>query len=334
MSHNASLQARLQKFLGSPRTGKVRDTYELPRVEPHAIALCVVSDRASIFDFKLGTLIPGKGEALNAFNIAARLYRRKMLPHERDDLALFGSGICNALPPELWDEELQRRATVVYVLEMVENRECVCRGYATGSLWKAYAAGKRMYCGHLLPEDLVEGERLPQPLFTPTTKATEGHDEELNHRTVRGINGIELEEVSLRDYKLFSAYSMSRLVIGVDSKAEYGRFINSDGSKSALVLADEWWTADSCRFWEKKEYEQNFPRKLPEPMDKQAIRNWGIRAGINKLDPKNPADKARAYEMEVPREVIEEYLGQIHKAFEMLYGMMLKRFQKEVLKIY
>ena len=142
--NSSPLHVQLVESLHLPRVGKVRDTYRLPS-KWHNLpnALSVVSDRASIFDFKLGFLIPGKGEILNAFNIAAKLYRRIANPASQDDLLAFGPNIDNFLSAKLRGKpELHRQATVVHVLTM-EDVECVVRGYATVGLMKAYKKGKK-----------------------------------------------------------------------------------------------------------------------------------------------------------------------------------------------
>jgi len=334
---SSPLHVRLVASLHLPRQGKVRDTYHLKTKWPNVpIALPVVSDRASIFDFKLGFCILGKGEILNAFAVAAKLYRRKARPDSQDDLLAFGSAIDDFLPLELrGNPELHRRATIVHVLEM-EDIECVVRGYATAGLMKAYKKGKkdkRKYCGHPLPEGLIKGAKLQEPLFTPTTKAKFGHDKPLNYRKVRESHGIELEEIALRDYKLFAEHSLARKVIGADSKGEYGRRRLANGKLGDLVLGDEAWTPDCARFWGLEEYEACSPDRLPAPMDKQALRDWGIEMGIDKLNPKNPVHVEKVRSMVVPAEVLEAYLRQMRRAFEMIWGQSLGDFQKSVMNI-
>jgi phosphoribosylaminoimidazole-succinocarboxamide synthase len=334
---SSPLRVQLVESLHLPRVGKVRDTYRLPG-KWHNLpnALPIVSHRASIFDFRLGFLIPGKGEILNAFNIAARLYRRIADPASQDDLLAYGPDIDHFLPVKLrGNPELHQCATVVHVLTM-EDIECVVRGHAVGNLMKAYKKGKkgkRTYCGHLLPEGLIKGAKLQEPLFTPTTKAKVGHDKPLNYRKVRESHGIELEETALRDFELFAGYSLGRGVIGADSKCEYGRRRLANGKLGDLVLGDEAWTPDCTRFWSLAEYEACFPARLPAPMDKQALRIWGIEMGIDKLDPTNPEHVARVRSMVAPASVIEDYLKQMRRAFKMLWGQSLGDFQKSVMNI-
>ena len=248
-------------------------------------------------------------------------------------MVAFGSDIDDFLPAKLWrNPELHRRATVVHVLHM-EDIECVVRGYATAGLMKAYKKGKHTYYGHDLPEGLVKGAQLQEPLFTPTTKAKVGHDKPLDYREVRESKGLELEETALKDFKLFAEHSLACGVIGADSKSEYGRRRLANGLLGDLVLGDEAWTPDCSRFWRRAEYDACFPNHVPTPMDKQALRNWGIEVGIDKLDPKNPEHVARVRSIDIPAEVIEAYIRQMHQAFEMIWGKSISDFQRDVMHI-
>lgn len=322
----------LIEALGTPSSGKVRDRYSLSKRGSKALDLAYVSDRASIFDFKLGFEVPGKGAILNAFNIAARLHRRSTYPALEDDMAAFGTAIDEYLPAALHcRKHLQKRATVVERLEMIPY-ECVVRGWATGSLYKAHAAGARDYCGHTLPDILRNGEKLDAPLFTPTTKAPVGqHDEPLDHKEV-AREQIDLMFYALVDYQCLAEHSLAHGIVPVDSKAEYGRRRRA-GEMSRPILADEFWTPDSCRFWSLAEYEERFPKALPDALDKQALRNWGISMGIDKLDPGNPEHREEVWHMRPPESVIGTYLDAMHQAFEMLWGKTVAEFRRDEMGI-
>lgn len=321
------LQRILRVRLPLLGTGKVRDSHALPDGK-HCLA--VVSDRASIYDIRLGFPIPGKGKILNAFNIAARLFLQRVVPNIEDDLVAYGADIDRYLPPELQcNPELHRRATVIEVLKM-EDIECVVRGNLTGGGYRAYE-DDGIVCGHTLPSGLLEGSPLIPPIFTPTTKAKVGHDEPLDYRRVRETHGGELEELSLLIFLALQEYSFTRGVIGVDTKFEFGQRRPPNGKH---VLADEVWTPDSSRFWGLLEYREHFPRSLPYPMDKQELRNWGKLVGIDKLDPKNSEDVARGRELIAPPDVTLKMQRQTHRVFEMLWGMTLADFQRDVMKVY
>ena len=323
------LHALLRAHLPHEQVGKVRNSFSIPSAVNH-FRLPVVSDRVSIFDFQLGFEVPGKGVILNAFNIKAKELRR-IHTRKEDDLIAFGVDIDDHLPQELqFNEELAKIGTVIQELDMVKV-ECVVRAYCTGSLWKEYKAGRREYCGHRLPEGLVEGAKLPKPLFTPTTKAEKGHDLELDHRLVREQCGDELEKTALRDFDLLYEHLLFHDIIGVDTKFEYGYKQTPTGK--VLVLADEFWTPDSSRFWQRRDYEIGFPKRLPTPMDKQALREWGKRVGIDTLDPKNPEDIKRVREMHAPQDVLDEYVYQMQKCFHQAWGEPLDAFVKRYLLI-
>jgi phosphoribosylaminoimidazole-succinocarboxamide synthase len=313
------LDRLLRKHFGEPMIGKVRDVYRISA----DLLLSVVSNRASIFDFRLGTQIPHKGEILNAFNIAAKMYRRNILgaKNASDDLVAHGCKIDDYLPKELRNYmELQKRATVVKEVEIIRV-ECVTRAFATGNLWGAIKTGKKVYCGQRIPKGLQQGEKLPRLLFTPTTKASKGHDQPRDFRSIEKLFP-GLREIVLRDFEIMHTYGLTRGIIVVDGKTEYG---------IDYTLADEYCTPDSNRIWLKSEYDAVFPGKLPTPMDKQRLRQWGMGCGIDILDTKDPRDIQHVLSLEVPEYVIKEYVGQMLTAFEMLWGRPLKKFQRDVM---
>ncbi len=180
-------------------------------------------------------------------------------------MVAFGSGIDQFLPLQLCNiPELQRRATVVEDLAMLKPPiECVVREYLTGTGYKDYRKTGEV-CGHVLPEGLPEGAKLPKPIATPTTKAEKGHDEPRNYLEVRAQYGEELEETELAIFDALSGRSLRKKVIVPDSKFEFGRRKRKiPRTESRLILADEVWTPDSSRFWDEAEYKGCFPRKAP-----------------------------------------------------------------------
>lgn len=329
-NESATLESLLRKHLPEPHTGKVRDSYQLDvRYHGRPTRLAYVSNRASIFDIRLGFEVPGKGEALNAFNIAARLLLRSMIPYMQDDLIAYGPMIDSFLPSPLRNiSELWRRATVVEELTMIDI-ECVVRGYLTGSGYKSYARGEKV-CGHdVTPKGQPEGFKLRHwPIFTPTTKSEGGHDEPLDYMEVRRDFGSALlETCSTRVYECLAAHAEKGGVIGADTKFEWGHR-QGETFRDGLILADEVWTPDSSRFWSAAAYAEHFPDRLPPSMDKQILREWGKSVGIDKLDPKNDAGRQIGRAKTAPPEVLEGMRSQVERAFAMMYGQSLAQFQQ------
>ena len=236
--------------------GKVRDTYELGE----GLLLMVATDRVSAFDVVLPTAIPEKGVVLCQlsdfwFQQTADLVPNHLvaLAVSRDDLSL--------------PTELARRAMVVRKAERVDV-ECVVRGYITGSAWAEYRR-QGTVAGRPMPSGLTEGDRFPQPLFTPTTKAEVGHDENLTIPQVEDMVGSEvarnLEETSIGVYNYAHDLALPKGIVIADTKMEFG-FI--DGR---LALIDELLTPDSSRFWDASGYR---PGKSQPNFDKQFVRDW------------------------------------------------------------
>ncbi len=242
------------------RRGKVRDVYE---VDDESL-LIVATDRISAFDCILPTPIERKGEVLTALS---EFWFEKL----KDVVAnhLIESDV-DAMPPAVQRHAetlrgramLVRRATVFPV-------ECVVRGYLVGSGWKDYLRTGAV-CGHKLPEGLPESAKLPQALFTPSTKAEEGHDENITEDQVRALVGAEqtalLRDTSLRLYTEAESYARQRGIIIADTKFEFG--LDKDGK---LLLVDEVLTPDSSRFWPADEYE---PGRSQPSFDKQFVRDY------------------------------------------------------------
>ena len=240
--------------------GKVRDLYipiEASSIEDAAKVLMVASDRVSAFDVILEPEIAGKGAALTRIS--------------RWWMDVF-SDIPNHLLSEEPPAEVADRGVVVRSLSMLPV-ECVVRGYLVGSGWKDYQATGTV-CGIALPEGLGEGDRLPEPLFTPATKAAVGdHDENISFGEVVELVGVDdaeaLRDTSLDLYRRAAEKAASRGLLLADTKLEFGR----GDRPGELVLADEVFTPDSSRYWDLERYESGGPDRL-DSFDKQIIRDW------------------------------------------------------------
>jgi phosphoribosylaminoimidazole-succinocarboxamide synthase len=249
--------------------GKVRDIYDLGDA-----LLIVATDRLSAFDYVLPNPIPDKGKVLN--QISAFWFQRfaKILPNHviSTDVADFPE------PLRAHADQLAGRSTLARKLEMLPV-ECVARGYLAGSGWKEYRE-QGTVCGIEPPSGLTESSRLPAPIFTPATKATDGHDINIPFSEAERIIGAELA-AQLRDrtlelYAAGSDYARGRGIIIADTKFEFGM----DGDR--LVLADEVLTPDSSRFWPADHYE---PGRSQPSFDKQFVRDYLESIGWNKQPP-------------------------------------------------
>ena len=238
-------------------SGKVRELYAL---EDGTLAL-TASDRISTFDVVLSTPIPDKGKVLTGLS-AFWFARTKEL-------------VANHLL-RLGDDG---RTMICRSLEMLPV-ECVVRGYLAGSGWKDYRETGAL-CGHLLPDGLEESARLPEPIFTPATKAVEGHDENIDEERAAALCGeeryIAAREASLALYRFASEHAEARGIILADTKFEFG--IAADGS---VVLGDEALTPDSSRLWPASEY---MPGRPQPSFDKQFVRDWCEQIGWDKTAP-------------------------------------------------
>lgn len=284
--------------------GKVRDTYALP--DYSHLLLVVATDRLSIFDFVLPCLVPEKGKILTKLTVFWLM--EVLFGRTCHHLLASGREIDHYLPHKLRDnEELRQRALVVKKLQIIPV-ECIARGYLTGSGFVSYQKDGTV-CGHLLPESLHDGSRLPFPIFTPSTKAKTGHDEHMDANEVVAKWGNGLERLTLSMYKAISVYALSKGIIMADTKFEVGR---------GLVLADEIGTPDSSRFWDKKEWETAvLQRKSPQGYDKQPVREWGKLVktpfldgrdsiiGIHQLDPSSLDHIDFVHQLKVPSGVVE-----------------------------
>jgi phosphoribosylaminoimidazole-succinocarboxamide synthase len=264
-------------------SGKVRELYRLD----DARLLLVASDRISTFDVVLPTEIPDKGRVLTGLSGFWFARTSAIVPNHL--LALRDDG----------------RSTECRRLEMLPI-ECVVRGYLAGSGWKDYLATGEV-CGHRLPGGLVESARLPEPIFTPATKAQTGHDENIDRDAAVELVGEErfdeVERLSLDLYRSASDYAAERGIILADTKLEFG--LDEQG---ALVLADEAFTPDSSRFWPADEYAPGGPQPS---FDKQFVRDYCESLGWDKTDP-GP---------ELPENVVAGTRSRYVEAFERLTGL-------------
>ena len=264
-------------------SGKVRELF----VAGDERLLLVASDRISVFDVVLPTEIPDKGRVLTALSGFWFALTRAIVPNHL--ITIHADG----------------RTSECRRLEMLPV-ECVVRGYLAGSGWKDYAATGQVF-GRVLPAGLRESDRLPEPIFTPTTKAKTGHDEPLAPAEVAELVGreraLELEAVSLALYRFAADYAAARGIILADTKFEFG--VDGDG---AIVLADELFTPDSSRFWPADEYESGRPQPS---FDKQFVRDYAEALGWDKSPP-GP---------ELPDDVVEGTRARYLEAFVRLTGL-------------
>ena len=264
-------------------SGKVRELYALDEQR----LLLVASDRISTFDVILPTEIPDKGRVLTGVAGFWFARTRELVPNHL--LSLRDDG----------------RSTECRRLEMLPI-ECVVRGYLAGSGWKDYRASGAV-CGHQLPEGLVESQQLPQPIFTPATKAESGHDENIDRAAAVELVGEErfdeVERITLELYAYVSNYARQRGIILADTKLEFG--VDPEGR---LVLGDEAFTPDSSRFWPADEYQ---PGSTPPSFDKQFVRDYCESLGWDKTAP-GP---------ELPDDVVAGTRARYIDAFERLTGI-------------
>ena len=255
------------------RRGKVRDVYDLGDK-----LLIVASDRLSAFDVVLPTPIPGKGKILTAAALFWFEFTKDVVPNHL--VTADFAAIQKALPAGISLDKawFDGRTMLVRKAKRIDV-ECVARAYLAGSGWKEYKA-TGVVGGHVLPKGLDEASKLPEPIFTPATKADEGHDENITRGRLSELIGEELantlEKLTLQVFAKASAHLAGRGLILADTKFEFGRI---DGE---LRLIDEILTPDSSRVWEKKEWK---PGKTPDGFDKQFVRDWLERSGWNKRAP-------------------------------------------------
>jgi len=276
-------------------SGKVRDLYRLA----DGRLLMVASDRISAYDFVLDTRIPDKGAILTQMSLWWFEQLADLVPHH-----IVSTDVPDSVPPDL-----RRRAVVCEELAMFPV-ECVARGYLTGSGLADYRATGEV-CGIPLPDGLVDGSRLPTPIFTPATKAELGdHDENVSYDAVVGVIGAEraaeLRRLTLDVYARAEGIARDRGIILADTKLEFGT--RPDGT---VVLADEVLTPDSSRFWPAEEWE---PGRTQPSYDKQIVRNWltSPASGWDKTSGEKPPP--------LPATVVESTRAKYIEAYERLTG--------------
>lgn len=298
--------------------GKVREMFPL---SPELL-LIFATNRISAYDVVLATTIPNKGRCLTG--ISAHWFG-KVLTQPTHFVAA-GKGIDDYLPAALRNNwQLQQQAMVVRKLKTIPV-ECIVRQYITGSALKAYKNNNGVVCGIQLPEGLENGDKLPEPIFTPTTKAEEGHDEHLDAARVIAEYGDTLRARSLQAFMATSNALQSMEWILCDTKFEFG----IDPDTGEPVLIDEAVTPDSSRFWEDAAYKARKPGTIPDSYDKQLIRNYletlitpkGM--GVSRLDPNDPADVAWVHEhAQLPQSVIDQSRARYAHMYQVITGEML-----------
>ena len=279
-------------------SGKVRDVYDIDDQQ----LLFIASDRISAFDYVLATGIPHKGRVLNQISLFWFDYLADIVPNHliTADVERYPAAA------RKYADQLRGRSMLVRRAEMFPV-ECVVRGYISGSAWKEYKATGKV-SGITLPAGLKESDAFPEPIFTPSTKATTGHDENISFDQMCDTVGVEnashLRDLTLRVYKKAAAYARQRGIIIADTKFEFGR------TAQGITLADEVLTPDSSRFWPADKYQ---PGRAQDSYDKQYVRDYLEQIHWNKQPP------APALPQDVARHTSEKYL----EAFSQLTGRKL-----------
>jgi phosphoribosylaminoimidazole-succinocarboxamide synthase len=285
--------------------GKVRDTYDLGD-----ILLIVATDRISAFDVILPCGIPDKGLVLNRLSAFWFEQTKRIIPNHLieplEDLSRLDDLICSRKRFKYPDYLIGRSSLVKKMARI--NIECVVRGYLAGSAWEEYKKTGTV-CGYQLPKGLVESQELPEPLFTPTTKAEKGHDKPLTFDEMKEVVDAtladDLKAASISIYNFARDYAKTKGIIIADTKMEFGL----NGNK--LILIDELLTPDSSRFWDMELYKVG---QSQPSYDKQPVRDWLSHSGWNK-EPPAPM---------LPDKVINLTAKIYRKAYEKLTGKSLK----------
>lgn len=278
--------------------GKVRDVYTIGSDK----LLIVATDRISAFDYVLPTGIADKGRVLTQLSLFWFDFLKDIVPNH-----LITASV-NEYPSELraFAGQLEGRSMLVKRAEMAQA-ECVARGYLSGSGWKEYKASQSV-CRIPLPAGLQDSSKLPQAIFTPSTKATTGHDENISFERLVEIVGADLatrlRDLTLRVYTAAAEYAETRGIIIADTKFEFG-FVGGE-----LVLADEVLTPDSSRFWPKEQYR---PGGAQPSFDKQYVRDWLEEIRWNKQPPAP----------ELPPDVAARTSDKYRDAYRLLTGRSL-----------
>ena len=279
-------------------SGKVRDVYRLGS----EYLLFVATDRISAFDYVLATGIPHKGRVLSQISLFWFDFLKGVVANH------LVTADVNQYPEAVrkYEDQLRGRSMMVRRAEMFPV-ECVVRGYISGSAWKEYKTSGSV-CGIQLPAGLKESDRLPEPIFTPATKATSGHDENISFEQTARLIGAplaeQLRDLSLTIYGRAADYARQKGLIIADTKFEFGR------TAAGITLADEVLTPDSSRFWPADKYQ---PGRAQESYDKQYVRDYLEEIHWNKQPP------APSLPPEVARRTSEKYL----EAYRQLAGREL-----------
>lgn len=294
---SATKVVRETNFAGFPPAarGKVRDIYDLgDRL------LLIATDRLSAFDVVMATPIPDKGRVLTQLSVFWFNLFREVIPNHVISATQFPS------PFDRFADELAGRSMVVRKTQPLPV-ECVARGYISGSGWKEYLATGKV-CGIPLPLGLKESEKLPEPIFTPATKATSGHDENISFERASEILGKSVaervREVTLDLYRRAAAYAEPRGILLADTKFEFGQLNNE------LIWIDEALTPDSSRFWPAAQYNPGGPQPS---FDKQFVRDY-----LERIQwPKTPPGP------ELPPDVVAGTRAKYREAYRILAGREL-----------
>ncbi|MES1260528.1 MAG: phosphoribosylaminoimidazolesuccinocarboxamide synthase [Acidobacteriota bacterium] len=278
-------------------SGKVRDVYAVGDD-----LLIVATDRISAFDCILPQGIPGKGRVLTQMSLFWFDLLRDLTPNHLISAAV------DEYPAHLqaFSDQLEGRSMLVKRCRM-EPVECVARGYVSGSGWKDYKATGSI-CGIPLPAGLRESDRLPEPIFTPASKAETGHDENISFEAAAATVGRDtaalLRDLTLRIYARAAEHAESRGIILADTKFEFG------WHRGELLLGDEVLTPDSSRYWPRADYAPGGPQKS---FDKQFVRDYLETLTWNKQPPAPP----------LPQDVIEKTSEKYHEAYRRITGLTL-----------
>ncbi len=280
------------------KSGKVREVYDLGDK-----LLLVATDRISAFDCILPNGIPFKGKVLTGVSVFWFGLIKDIVPNH------LISAEVGEFPQELqpFKDVLAGRSMLVRKTQPLPI-ECVVRGYLAGSGWKEYKKSQSI-CGISLPAGLKQAEKLPEPIFTPATKAESGHDENINEQTCIELVGQErfqqVKEISIQIYKKAHEYAWERGIIIADTKFEFGILDDK------IILIDEVLTPDSSRFWDRKEYRTG---ESPKNFDKQFVRDY--LESLPDWDKTPPAP-------ELPQEIIQKTSERYQQAYEHLAGKKL-----------
>ena len=302
MNLNLTNEEMLEVFGNPTHRGKVRETYDLG----DGRLLLVATDRISAYDVILPSGIPDKGAVLT--QMAAFWFDLTSAVAPNHFIRVADGTAADELPFDL-PSELRGRSSIVKKAQRLDV-ECIARGYLTGSAWAEYQETGRVGGMRVAP-GMTESEQFPEPLFTPTTKAAQGHDENMSYADVVDLVGAEvanaIRQRTLAIYQYAARYALERGIIIADTKLEFGIL---DGEP---IIIDEMLTPDSSRFWPADEYRTG---QSQHAFDKQYVRNWLTQSGWDR-EPPAPA---------LPADVIEMTRQRYYEAFQRLTGRELTRY--------